>query len=154
MRRDMRNVASLMLAALFSTACGGGDSVQGPANPPPPPPRMLDFAPIAGEWEGVMTTPGGFSSPLTVGLELAAEAGGRIGVVDYSGWDCVMNLHAVAAEPPDFTVDEKYVSGPPGCAEGFGYLEHDPGAGTLEYVFVSHANRNDTGTAMLRRPGQ
>lgn len=152
MRTDRGSSALPTLTALLFIACGGDSSVQGPEYPPPPPLPTLDFASISGEWAGVMTTPGGFSSPLTVSFASAARVGGQIGVVDYSGWDCAMNLHAVAAEPPSFIVDEKYVSGSTGCAEGYGYLEHDADAGTLEYVFVSHADTNDTGTAILSRP--
>lgn len=143
-----------ILTPLFFGACGETESLQGPGGGIAPPAPTLDFTPIAGSWEGVMATPGGMSSALTITLERAAQAGGRIGVVDYLSWNCVMNLHAVAAEPPDFTVEEKYVSGPPGCAEGYGFMVHDPGAGTLEYRFVNHRNRNDTGTATLRRPGR
>lgn len=58
MQVDIGRVASRCLAALLFIACGGDGSAQGPADTAPPSPK-LNFAPIAGDWAGVMTTPGG-----------------------------------------------------------------------------------------------
>lgn len=152
MRTRSRLVLSLTAALLLGTCGGEAESVQGPEIPPPPPRETLDFGPVAGRWEGVMSTPGGFSSSLTVTLQRSALESAKVGVVVYPGWGCEMDLLAIKAEPPAYQVDERLVSGPSGCAEGYGFLTHDPSAGTLVYTFVSHANSTDTGTATLERP--
>lgn len=145
--------AATMIAAWLTVACGSEGSVQGPpASGDEPAPPTLDFTSIAGDWEGVMTTPTGFRSFMEITLGSRAQKGANIGTVVYDDWNCVMTLLAGEAEPPAYALDEKYVSGPTGCAEGVASLEHDPAAGALQYTFVNHDDENDTGTATLTRP--
>jgi len=125
-------LVTLALAACSSTTAPG--SADAPPPPPPAPAPVLDFAPIAGAWEGTVTEirqPAVY--PVQIAVNAEAALGARVGTVDYGVDWCGGNLMAREASDGSYEFDEFLTYGS-GCVQGGRVrLIHNSAAGTLDY---------------------
>lgn len=132
-------------ALVLFVACGG-DPVQGPTESGEAP--LLDFAPIAGTWEGEWSNPNE-EGEIEISLSASARVGAPVGTVDWfrptGAFICSHDWFAVSAQPPMYTVDAVPENEGTPCGEGTFFLEHDPEAETLGFTF-DFGSGTDTGT--------